>query len=241
VPPATIRSTNPAPVSPPTVPVSASPAPSPAYGQIPSLAPTSQARGIPRFAAVWTTGFMILFGLMLVLTIAGSAIAFNINQPYGSSNQAGLDHAVELGLSVILLVVALAATGFVRSGVARGILLLTALAALLPGCAFLLQTIKDIQQSSSYLVPVDPNLFFTMGLAAAAIISLLWLARPYLLLDRIVLLVMFGAAAVCALLQYSGMDTDISKHIFLLLALILLIQGVLLAAQTERVRTRGRN
>jgi hypothetical protein len=185
---------------------------------------------------------MILFGLMLALTIAGSAIAFNINQPYGSSNPAGLDHAVELGLSVILLVVALAATGFVRSGVARGILLLTALAALLPGCAFLLQTIKDIQQSSSYLVPVDPNLpnlFFTIGLAAAAIISLLWLARPYLLPDRIVLLVMFGAAAVCALLQYSGMDTDISKHIFLLLAVILLIQGVLLAAQTERVRTRG--
>jgi hypothetical protein len=187
---------------------------------------------------------MILFGLMLALTIAGSAIAFNINQPYGSSNPAGLDHAVELGLSVILLVVALVATGFVRSGVARGILLLTALAALLPSCAFLLQTIKDIQQSSSYLVPVDPNLpnlFFTIGLAAAAIISLLWLARPYLLLDRIVLLVMFGAAAVCALLQYSGMDTDISKHIFLLLAVIVLIQGVLLAAQTERVRTRGRN
>jgi len=244
VPPATVRSTNPALVSLPTVPVSASPAPSPAYGQIPSLAPTSQARGIPRFAAVWTTGFMILFGLMLALTIAGSAIAFNINQPYGSNNLAGLDHAVELGLSVILLVVALAAIGFVRSGAARGILLLTALAALLPGCAFLLQTIKDIQQSSSYLVPVDPNLpnlFFTIGLAAAAIISLLWLARPYLLLDRIVLLVMFGAAAVCALLQYSGMDADISKHIFLLLALILLVQGVLLAAQTERVRTRGRN
>jgi serine/threonine protein kinase len=241
VPPATARSTNPAPVSPPTVPVSASPAPSPAYGQIPSLAPTSHARGTPRLAAVWTTGFMILFGLMLVLTIAGSAIAFNINQPYGSNNTAGLDHAVELGLSVILLVVALAATGFVRSGVARGILLLTALAALLPGCAFLLQTIKDIQQSSSYLVQVDPNLFFTMGLAAAAIISLLWLARPYLLLDRIVLLVMFGAAAVCALLQYSRADMDVPKHIFLLLALILLIQGVLLAAQTERVRTRGRN
>ena len=243
VPPATVRSTNPAPVSPPTVPVSASPAPSPAYGQIPSLAPTSQARGIPRFAAVWTTGFMILFGLMLALTIAGSAIAFNINQPYGSSNPAGLDHAVELGLSVILLAVALVATGFVRSGVARGILLLTALAALVSGCAFLLQTIKDVQRSSSYLVPVDqsPNLFLTIGLAAAAIISLLWLARPYLLLDRIVLLVMFGAAAVCALLQYSGMDADVSKHIFLLLALILLVQGVLLAAQTERVRTRGRN
>lgn len=235
VPPATVRSTNPAPVSPPTVPVSASPAP--VYGQIPALA-QAQARITPRLAAVWTTGFTLLFGIILLLMIAGSAIAFNIPRPYG--NLAGLDHAVELGLSAILLIVALAATGFVRSGVARSILLLTALAAVVSGFAFLLQTISDVQQAS-YLVPVEPNLFFTMGLAAAAIISLLWLARPSLLLDRIVLLVMFGAAVVCALLQYSGMDTDISKHIYLLLALILLVQGVLLATQTERVRTRGRS
>jgi len=241
--PAAVRSTNPAPVSSPTVPASASPVPAPAYGQIPALASTSPAlaRGIPRFAAAWTRGFTILFGLLLALTIAGSTIAFNINQPYGSNNPAGLDHAVELGLSVILLVVALAATGFVRSGMARGILLLTALAALVSGFAFLLQTISDVQQASSYLIPVEPNLFFTLGLAAAAIISLLWLARPSTWPDRIVLLVVFGAAAVCALLQYAGADTDISKHIFLLLALILLVQGVLLAAQTERMRTRGRN
>ena len=242
-PPTTGHSTNPAPVSPPTVPVSTPPGPSLAYGQIPSLAPGSQAqaRGTSGLAAIWTMGFTILFGLMLTLTIVGSAIAFNINQPYGTANAAGLDHAVELGLSVILLVVALAATGFVRSSVTRGILLLTALAALVSGFAFLLQTISDVQQSSSYLVPVDPNLFLSIGLAAAAIISLLWLARPYTLLDRVVLLVVFGAAAVCALLQYSGMDADISKHTFLLIALILLIQGVLLAAQTERVRKRGRN
>ena len=236
--PATVRSTNPAPVSSPTVPASASPVPSPAYGQIPALA-QAQARGTRGFAAVWTRGFTILFGLMLALTIAGSAIAFNIYQPYG--NSAGLDHAVELGLSVILLVVALAATGFVRSGVARGILLLTALAAVMSGFAFLPQTISDVQQASSYLEPAKSNLFLTMGLAAAAIISLLWLARPFMLLDRIVLLVMFGAAAVCALLQYSRADMDVPKHIYLLLALILLIQGVLLAAQTERVRKSGRN
>jgi len=69
---------------------------------------------------------------------------------------------------------------------------------------------------------------------------LLWLTRPsYSLMDRILLLVVFGAAALCAFLQYSSMDSDVSKHIYLLITLILLVQGVLIAAQTERVRKRG--
>ena len=232
--PAPVRNTNPALMRPPTVPVTP-----PAYGQIPSIAPTQrvQARGTPGLAAVWTIGFTILFGLMLALTIVGSAIAFNIAQPYGLDNPTpGLDHAVELGLSVLLIVVALAATAFVGNSIAIGILCLAAVATLLSGFAFLLQTIRDIQNSPSYLVSVDPNLFFTIGLAVAAVISLLWLTRPYTLLDRIVLLVVFGAAAVLALLQYSSADIETSKHIYLLIALILLIQGILIAARTERVR-----
>jgi len=74
-------------------------------------------------------------------------------------------------------------------------------------------------------------------LAAAAIISLLWLTRPYTLINRIILLVVFGGAAVCAFLQFSSIDTDVLKHIELLISLILLIQGVLIAAQAERVRS----
>jgi serine/threonine protein kinase len=234
-----IQSTNQAPVHPPTVPVSALPA-APAYGQIPPLAPTQQAKGISSLAAVWTTGFIILFALMLALTIAGSVIAFNIPQPYGPNNPAGLDHAVELGLSILLILTAIVATAFVGKGIAIGLLLLTALLSLLSGLAFLLQTLNDVHQLPSALESVVPNLnlFLTMGLAAAAIISLLWLTRPYNLADRIVLLVMFGAALVLVLLQYSGADTDVLKHIYLLVALILLIQGVLIAAQTERVRVK---
>jgi len=179
-----------------------------------------------------------VFGLMLTLTVVGSAIAFNIPNPYGPGNLAGLDHAVELGLSVLLIVVAITATAFVGNGIAVGILFLTALSALVSGFAFLIQTVRDVNQSSSYLLPVDPNLFLTIGLAAAAIISLLWLTRPNTLINRIVLLVVFGAAAICAFLQSPNMDTDVSKHIYLLLSLILLIQGVLIAAQMERVLHR---
>jgi serine/threonine protein kinase len=225
---------------PPTVPVKTpltSPPPS-AYSQVPSLAPTPRARSSPSIAAIWTPRFIALFGLMLALTVVGSIIAFNISQPYG--NQAGLDHAVELGLSVLLILVAIAATAVVGNGVAIGILLLTALSALLAGFAFLLQTLNDIVQPlPSALVQLLPyaNLFLTIGLAAAAIISLLWLTRPNTLINRIVLLVVFGVAAVCAFLQFSSTDTDVPKHIELLISLILLIQGVLIAAQAERVRS----
>ena len=78
-----------------------------------------------------------------------------------------------------------------------------------------------------------------MGLAAAAIISLFWTMRPQTLINRIILIGMFGVALILVLLQYSGGDTDVLKHIFLLIALILLIQGVLIAAQTERVREKN--
>ena len=239
--PVPVQSANQAPMHPPTVPVSTSSAPYPAYGQIPSLTPTPRAKGISSLAAVWTTGFIILFALMLALTLAGSVIAFNIPQPFGPNNPAGLDHAVELGLSVLLILTAIVATTFVGNGIAIGVLFLTALFSLLSGLAFLLQTLIDVQQLPSALVSVVPNLnlFLTIGLAAAAIISLYWPMRPHIAINRIVLLVMFGAALVLVLLQYSGADTDVPKHIYLLLALILLIQGVLIAAQTERVRVKS--
>ena len=227
-----IRSTNPASTHPPTVPVSTPPA----YGQLPPISRTPQAGVISNLAAVWTPRFIILFVSILALTVVGSAIAFNIPNPYGSNNLAGLDHAVEFGLSVLLILVAIGATGFVRNRTAIAILLLTALSALVAAFAFLLQTVSDFQQSSSYVVPVDPNLLITIGLAAASLISLLWLARPYTLIDRIILLAVFGVAAVCVLLQNLATDLDTSKHIFLLISLILLIQGILIAAQTERVR-----
>lgn len=241
--PVPIRSTTtaPTPTHPPTVPMSAPSisAPSPAFGQIPLLAtPTPQVSVSSSLASLWTKDFIIVFGLMLALTVVGSAIAFNIPHPYGPGNLAGLDHAVELGLSVLLIVVSITATAFVGNGIAVGILFFTALSALVSGFAFLIQTVRDVNQSSSYLLPVDPNLFLTIGLAAAAIISLLWLTRPNTLINRIVLLVVFGVAAICAFLQAPNMDTDVSKHIYLLLSLILLIQGVLIAAQTERVRNR---
>jgi serine/threonine protein kinase len=224
------------PAQPATVPVSNPPA----YRQVPSISQTRQARNTTSLSAVWTPRFILLFGLMLALTVVGSIIAFNITQPYGSINpNAGLDHAVELGLSVILFLVAIGALWFVRNGAAIIILLLTALFTLGAVFAFLAQTLTDIRQPLPFTFNQDVlNLFSTLSLAAASLISLLWMMRPYTLIDRIILLAVFGSAGICTLLQYSATDSDVSKHIFLLILLILLIQGVLIATQTERVRVR---
>ena len=233
---APINNTNPVPAQPATVPVSFPPA----HSRVSPVANSLQARGATSISAVWTPRFIILFGLMLALTVVGSIIAFNITQPYGSINpNAGLDHAVELGLSVILILVAIGALWFVRNGTAIIILLLTALFALGAAFAFLLQTLSDIHQQFPFTLNQDVlNLFSTSSLAAASLISLLWLIRPYLLLDRIILLAVFGVAGICTLVQLSLLDSDVSKHIYLLISLILLIQGVLIAAQIERVRVR---
>ncbi|MGZ3621767.1 MAG: serine/threonine protein kinase [Ktedonobacteraceae bacterium] len=227
---------NPVPSQPPTVPVSIPPT----RGQTVPTSHAPQRTNTASISSVWTRGFTILFGGMLALTVIASIIAFNIPQPYGTINpNAGLDHAVELALSVILLFVAIAALWFVHNGAAIIILLLTALFTLGAVFAFLVQTLNDIhQQLPSTFNPYILNLFSTSSLAAASLISFLWLMRPYMLIDRIILFAVFGVAGICALLQYSGADSDISKHIYLLILLILLIQGVLIAVQTERVRVR---
>ena len=231
-----VHNNNPVPSQPPTVPVSIPPT----RGQTVPTGHAPQRTNTASISSVWTRGFIILFGGMLALTVIGSIIAFNIPQPYGSINpNAGLDHAVELALSVILLIVAIAALWFVHNGAAIIILLLTALFTLGAVFAFLVQTLNDIHQQLPFTFnPYILNLFSTSSLAAASLISFLWLMRPYMLIDRIILFAVFGVAGICALLQYSGSDSDISKHIYLLILLILLIQGVLIAAQTERVRVR---
>ncbi|HYB00085.1 MAG TPA: protein kinase [Ktedonobacteraceae bacterium] len=229
---------NPAPIQPPTVPVAS---PAAQIHRTPAVK-TPATTNVATISQIWTRGFSILFVAMLLFTVIGSIIAFNIYEPYRSINSnAGLDHAVELGLSVILLLVAIASLWFVQNAAAIIILILTAMFTLGAAFVFLVQTFNDIQQQLPFtLNPVLLNIFSTSSLAASSLISLLWVLRPYLLRDRLILLAIFGLAGICTFLQYSGTDINIAKHIYLLIVLILLIQGVLIAVRTERVRV-GRN
>ena len=65
----------------------------------------------------------------------------------------------------------------------------------------------------------------------SALISLFWLTRGKSTSDRVVPGIVFGAAVLFALIQYNHF-----QPLFLLIALILLMQGILIAAQIERVR-----
>jgi len=234
----------------PTVPMRSSGVPSsltqPAR---PPIARFPQVRGIADLASIWTRGFLMVFAIILIVTVAGSLLGFNNTY----SNMVGMDHAVEFGLSVVFIIVALAASRYVRNTIAKAILYVSALSMVFSAFAFLVQMVRDIQQPSIppgqlfvqvptlFLQGIDAaqlGLFLTAGLIVAAIVSFVWLTRPYQLPDRIVLGVAFGIAAICAILQSvatSG-DLDVGHHIYLLVALIALILGVLIAVQTERVR-----
>lgn len=187
------------------------------------------------FTRIWTPSFIMVFGLLLVVTLGGSIVAFNIPNPYGltSDNPPGLDHAVEFGLSLLLLVVAIVASIRVRSFMSRGILILTGLGVLLSGYAFATQALNDMHQQQA-----DVNLLLTAGLMTASVVSLLWLVRPFALLGRVILLVLFGVATICVLMQSGAPDGDTPKHILLLIVLITLILGTVIVVQMERVRGR---
>ena len=177
--------------------------------------------------------FTTLFGLILILTTGGSLYAFNAFR--------GSDHLVEFGLAVLLLLLAFIAGAAMPGPASKSIPIFTGLAALLAGLAFVLQTAPIPQQPlsatlSSLLQFVVLNRLFTTGLALATIISLLWLTRPFATVDRIVLLMIFGIAGVCTVIQYSYNDQVITKHVLLLVILITLILGTLVASQMERVR-----
>ena len=202
---------------------------SPSFNQVSPSALPRQGKSVSHFAPLWTAPFLTLFGLLLVLTIGGSTWAFNYID--------GSDHFVEFGLSMLLLLVAIVAGTVLHRLIPWSILFIVALAALVSGTTFLVQATSYIPSAIANILPPDSlNTLLTSGLAVAAIISLFWLTRPFTRVDRILIFVVFGIAIACTFLQFSYQGGDVTKHIFLLMALITLIQGMLLAAQMERVR-----
>jgi hypothetical protein len=73
------------------------------------------------------------------------------------------------------------------------------------------------------------------SLLAAVLISFFWLTRSTVSVDRIVLGLTFGVATLFILMQYMHI-----QHMLLLVALILLLQGVIVATRIERVHHSNR-
>lgn len=194
-------------------------------------------------APLWTGAFTAIFGLVLALTAGISIYALNFLCPS--------DHVLETGLSLLLVLVALAASTVVKGLVPRGVMLASGLVVLLSSFAFAMQAQPDLAVIGT-TTPSSPacvvrtlvtlplyNVLLTLGLVASGLISLYWLTRQSGTTRRVTLLVVFGIAIICGLLQLLFGEADYSKHILLLVALIALIQGMLLAAQMERSHSRA--
>ncbi len=115
---------------------------------------------------------------------------------------------------------------------------------LLSGCVFFLilaspgknqvlpLILSTIRQLSAYSLLIFPaEHIIAMSILIAALVSVSWFTRSKNIVDRIVLIVLFSAAALCALAYY------FSNFPFLLIAaLMLLTIGTLVAVRTERVQ-----
>ncbi|MFL5628035.1 MAG: serine/threonine protein kinase [Ktedonobacteraceae bacterium] len=210
---------------------------------------------ISRLALVWTARFALLSGFLLALILASSLYALNFIN--------GSAHIIEFSLALILLIVSIASGSSIYTYrfIPWSILLCVAIASLLAGLAFLIQATPLAQRLIANFIPVAAlNQIVTSALVAAAVASLFWLVRPFTWLDRVVLIVIFGTAAICGIyqstyrdetvlqsvfsdpraLQYAIHTEAVHKHLLLIIVLVTLMLGVLVATQMERVYERTR-
>jgi serine/threonine protein kinase len=183
----------------------------------------------------WKNGFILLTGVILAISLGGSAYALRVFHP-----EYGWALVIESVLALFLTLITGIGSTMVQSMPSRLIMLLTALASLIAGGTFAAASSKDIQAWLNSLAPANTytdtfNLLFTGSLTIAAILSLYWLLRPFTMMQRILLFICFGLGLACFLTQLGMPIDNITKHQLLLLGLIASVLGALLATQLERM------
>jgi serine/threonine protein kinase len=92
-------------------------------------------------------------------------------------------------------------------------------------------SLQSTQSASGALSSVSINRLVALCLLLSSLLSLLWVARTKITSDRVVLCGIFLIAAL-----FAGLHTLSPHHILFLIALLLEIQGLLIAFKIERVR-----
>jgi hypothetical protein len=188
----------------------------------------------------WKTGFITLVGIILAVSLGCSAFALSVFNP-----QYGWALVTESLLALLLTLITCIGSTLVQSMTSRLIMLFTALASLIASGTFAVAGSADIQSllfnpaSSASAYTGTFNLLFSASLTIAAILSIYWLLRSFTIAQRILLFILFGLALACILTQTVLQMESITKHLLLLLGLIMLELGTLLATQLERVQKRA--
>lgn len=187
---------------------------------------------------LWTPGFVLAFFCLLVLTLGGSVLTFNIASPYGPGNPAGLDHATEFALAALALLISFTTLIRARNWLAALTFLLNLAVLTGLGLVFLRQALSDMHSAFQPIVQFDATqvaqvlLYGSLGAGLSLFCWLLYLRASWG--ERLLLFLLGGAVALCALFQVSYADDMVPKHLLLLSILIVFIQGVLLAGQVAR-------
>jgi serine/threonine protein kinase len=214
---------------PPTVPALSpvAAAPKPQY-TIPTASPQQSVIRAP----LWAPPFRTLFIVLLVLTLGASAFAL-----YATANIAtGWAFIVASLLALLELITLGAASAKVRGILPKGILLITGVVMLVAGFASLTLGEGDVQTAIGNFLPLTTlSTVLPFSLGIAALVSLLWLARPFTLVYRLILLAFFLVALLCTWLAFSGSPNTAHTMLFLL-PFVLLILGSTLAVRLEQMQ-----
>jgi hypothetical protein len=235
-----IKPATPEHAAPPQAPTVAIPPANPAQTarqKAPAYQPPMGTRLTPQ---IWTAGFIRLFVAIPILSLVVSAFMLNFICPSA--------HITETIFSLVLAIVAIGC-GVAIGGMARNIMLGTAILILATSFAPIMQALPEITSSNLgltnpaansclYTIPSGfqiYNYLSTAGFIIVALISLYWLTNRTSWTNRSVLLALCAIAVICTIIQSGSSDSDPSKYILLLVALIALMLDLLLAARIVRI------
>jgi serine/threonine protein kinase len=233
-----------APPQAPTVAIPANPPQKVGSPQAPARRPPM---GVSFPSQIWTAGFIRLFIAIPIVAVVVSAFSLNFICPSA--------HITEAIFSLALAIVAISCGVAIGGFIPRSLMFGTAILILATSFAPIMQALPEITaishsntlgltnpsaNSCAYAIPAGFQIYdylTTAGFIIVAVISLYWLTQRTSWTNRSVLLALCAVAVICTIVQSGFSDSDPSKYILLLVALIALMLDLLLTARIVRMGT----
>ena len=178
----------------------------------------------------WTPTFTILFALLLLVIIGGSAFAL-----YAAMTMAyGWCFIATAAIALIQLVILAVAGSRIRAAIPRLLLIIIGITTLLSGFSALALGWLDLQNMlKSLMTTATLQQLLTGIFIAMTLLSLLWLIRPFTRSQRLTQGLLFIIAALCMFLRTTISSAQLVGYALLLGAFVILLLGQTLALRAE--------